>query len=207
MAHAPESDRSGADQRTISTQRGSTDHGADGVLECCDTINLRLSCGEERVTEAERYRTGDYSKLEIQQIRHRTDTSANHCASSTNLVVVCFGCGSTGSKSNRSAGGFRLERASHMVGKGGTSRLDHYVADVARICVSPVEQSAVEHNPTSYTGRDNHSDEVTLPNRSAFPRLAKGQRLGVIVDICVEPGQRGEPIPKGEVSPNGNIER
>ena len=103
MAHTPESNRGSANQWPISTQRGSTDHSACGMLECCDTINLCLSCSEEQIPKAKRHRTGDNGKPEIQQIRHRPDPSTNHRASSTNLVIIGFGCWSTGSKSDRRA--------------------------------------------------------------------------------------------------------
>jgi hypothetical protein len=65
----------------------------------------------------------------------------------------------------------------------------------------------VEHDPATDARGHDHRDEVALALGGADPSFAQGQRLGVVVDVDRQVGQRDEPIPERERPPARDVER
>ena len=63
--------RGGAHERSVASESRGHDACAARELEPGDAVELGLSRGEERLTEAERNRTGDDGEPEVEQVDHR----------------------------------------------------------------------------------------------------------------------------------------
>jgi len=158
----------------------------------CDAsafVDLVLGCHEETGTETERDRAAHEREAQVEEARHGSDRSADEYAGSLDDLrrSLCRrpACDLLDSR----PGSLGLEASLGPTSAPSPGRLNDEMANMTSISAPSVQDPPFENDPSTYSSRHHHGQEVRLSSTGTGPGLSEGQGLGIIVD---EHGDRRE---------------
>ena len=194
-------------ERPVGAETGRDDDGVSGEVESEGTPHAAVRRQEEGCAEPERHRTRDHAELEVEERHNRRHGTADHLAASLDIFRPSISRRATSDGPDRRPRGLGLETALHAAGAASASGLHHKVTDVPGIAALPIEESTVQHDPTTHPGRHDHGEEARVPSAGATPSFREREGLGVVVHRHLKAERTFEPICERKGSPDGDVER